>query len=206
MAFTPEGLEEMNQNIEQYNDGKKHQPIYKARIFELGSKFPLGQIANKKSKFVEAAKGTNLFFAIYQGENGKRSFETVPLNVVIERQKQGLSSVPEINGKGDVLLFHLSPNDLVYVPCPDELESDSFPDFSKASEEQTGKIYKMVSCTGTQCMFIRSNVAASIVNKVEFSSLNKMEKSIEGIMIKDVCWKLKVDRLGNIDEVNGKSV
>ena len=34
-----EGIEDMNKNIEKYNDGKPHQPIYKVRIFEMGSKF-----------------------------------------------------------------------------------------------------------------------------------------------------------------------
>ena len=49
----------------------------------------------------------------------------------------------------------------------------------------------------TECLLC-NHIANSIVNKFEFSALNKMEKSIEGIMIKEVCWKLKVDRLGNI--------
>ena len=31
-----------------------------------GNKFTVGQIGNKCSKFVEAAKGTNLFFAVYE--------------------------------------------------------------------------------------------------------------------------------------------
>ena len=35
---------------------------------------------------------------------------------------------------------------------------------------------------------------------MEYSPLNKMEKSIIGIMIKEVCVKLKVDRLGNISK------
>ncbi len=48
LAFSPEGIEDMNKNIEKYNDGKPHQPIYKVRIFEMGSKFPLGQTGNKK--------------------------------------------------------------------------------------------------------------------------------------------------------------
>lgn len=203
-AFTPEGLEEMNKNIEQYNGGKKHKPIYKARIFELGSKFPLGHSGNKKAKFVEAAKGTNLFFAIYQDKTDKRSFETIPFNVVIERQKQGLSSVPETSDKGDKLLFHLSPNDLVYIPSSDEIENQNISNIKIINEEQAKKIYKMVSCTGVQCMFVRNDVATPIVNKVEFSSLNKMERSIEGVMIKDSCWKIKVDRLGNVIEVNDK--
>lgn len=200
LAFSPEGLEEINKNIEQYNGGKKHQPIYKARVFEVGSKFPLGQTGNKKAKFVEAAKGTNLFFAIYQDENGKRSYETIPLNVVIERQKQNLGSVPEADGKSNKLLFHLSPNDLVYVPTEDEKENIVGIDFGNLSKEQLKNIYKMVSSSTYQCFFIRQDVATPVVNKMEYSSLNKMEKSIDGQMIKEHCIKLKVDRLGNISK------
>jgi len=192
LAFSPEGIEEMNKNIEQYNDGKKHQPIYKARIFELGSKFPLGQSGNKKDKFVEAAKGTNLFFAVYQDKDGKRSYDTVPLNVVIERQKQGLTSVPETNEKGDVLLFHLSPNDLMYIPTEDEKENRI--DFNNLNKEQMKNLYKIVSFTGNRLYAIPLNVASVIVNKVEYTQLNK----IEFIKEKEACIKLKVNRIGNI--------
>ena len=59
-------------------------------------------------------------------------------------------------------------------------------------------MYKMVSSTGSQCFFIPAYVSNSIFNKKEFSALNKMERDIVGIMIKDCCWKLEVDRLGNI--------
>ena len=70
-----------------------------------------------------AAKGTNLFFAIYETEEidkdtkkviRKRSYSTIPLNVVIERQKQGLSSAPE-DENGNLPKYILSPNDLVSV-------------------------------------------------------------------------------------------
>ena len=195
VAFSAEGLEELNKNIAQYNDGKKHQPIYKVRIFEEGSKFPLGETGAKATKYVEAAKGTNLFFGVYQGKE-KRTYATIPLNEVIERQKQGLPSVPEHNEKGEPLLFSLSPNDLVYVSMEGEVTETI--DFSNLSKEQKERIYKTVSFTGNQCFFVQEAVAFPIVNKMEYSPLNKMERDILGIMIKEVCIKLKVDRLGNI--------
>lgn len=198
LAFTPEGLEDMNRNIQYYNDGRKHQPIYKARIFETGSKFSLGQSGNKKDKYVEADKGTNLFFAIYRDENGKRTYSTIPLNEVIERQKQGLNPVPEISEKGDRLLFTLSPNDLVYVPL--EGEELGGLDFYSLNKDQFKRIYKMVSSTGNQCFFVKHEVATSIVNKMEFSALNKMERSVDNIMIKEHCFKLGIDRLGFVKE------
>lgn len=192
LAFSPEGIEEMNQNISLYNDGKPHQPILKVRVFEQGSKFPLGETGNKTTKYVEAAKGTNLFFGVYENNQGKRSYNTIPLNLVIERQKQGLNSVPETNEKGHRLLFSLSPNDLVYVPIEGEVFDETNPDVNR--------IYKIVSFSGSQMFCVRQDVATSIVYKLEFSSLNKMERTIDGIMIKEICIKLKVDRLGNISK------
>lgn len=196
LAFSPEGIEEMNQNILAFNDGKPHQIIRKVRVYEtIGNKFQVGYTGNKKAKYVEAAKGTNLFFAIYADDKGNRSYETIPLNVVVERLKQGLRAVPERNEKGYELLFHLSPNDLVYVPTEEEMVSGT-----KCCTEdiKVDRIYKMVSSTGNQCFFICQNVANSIVNKVEFSPLNKMERSITGEMIKEICVKVHVDRLGKI--------
>lgn len=191
IAFSAEGIEELNQNISLYNNGKRHQPILKVRVFEQGSKFALGETGNKPTKFVETAKGTNLFFGIYENSKGNRDYETIPLNVVIERQKQGLAPVPEINDKGDKLLFHLSPNDLVHFSNEDNL-------LPKIIDIE--KIYKVVSFSGKQLFLIPQNVSVSIINKTEFSALNKMEKSIDGIMIKNICSKLQVDRLGNIQK------
>ena len=193
IAFSPEGIEELNKNISLYNDGKPHKPIRKVRIFEQGSKFPLGEVGNKSQKYVEAAKGTNLYFGVYQGKD-KRSFATIPLNEVIERQKQGLSSVPEYNEKGDPLLFSLSPNDLVYVSIEGEIIEDI--DFRNLSKEQKERIYKIVSFTKGRVYGIPNRVAISIVNKVEYTQLNK----IEFIKEKEICIKLKVDRLGNISK------
>lgn len=195
-AFSPEGIEEMNQNILVLNDGKYHQPITRVRVYEpIGNKFPLGITGNKKTKYVEAAKGTNLFFAIYQNEQGERSFESIPLNIVVERLKQGDSAVPVRNQTGQELLFYLSPNDLVYVPTEDELASGT-----KYSIEniKVDRVYKMVSCSGRQCFFTPAFVAYPILSPAELGANNKSEKAWDGLMIKQVALKLIIDRLGNI--------
>lgn len=208
LAFSPEGIEDMNKNISQYNDGIMHQPIYKVRVFEIGSKFPLGETKNKKTKYVEAAKGTNLFFAVYQDEDGKRSYETIPLNIVIERQKQGISSVPETNDNGNRLLFYLSPNDLVYVPTEEEIINKLPTDFFNLSKEQKKRLYNVNDFSST-CYFTPNYVAKAIAPKEIDLNYDKQKNktsgsfdtktaSIEGMQIKDVCIKLKVDRLGNI--------
>lgn len=200
LAFSADGLDDLNKNIADLNAGKQHKPVYKARIYEpLGNKFTVGQKGNKKHKYVEAAKGTNLFFAIYRGENGKRSYESIPLNFVIERQKQGLGPVPDKNDTGDRLLFHLSPNDLVYVPLPDENERDAF-HVSGLSKNQLERIYKIVSFTGTRLYAIPFQVAKPVVDKVEFTQLNKLEFSLDKYSIREVCLKIKIDRLGYIGD------
>lgn len=194
IAFSPEGLDEMNANIRQYNDGKFHHPIRKVRIFELGNKFQLGYKGNKKHKYVETAKGTNLYFVINETKEGKRNFNSIPLNIVIERLKQGLSPV-ELKGEKD---FFLTPNDLVYVPTSDEKLNFSNIRQLELNKERKQNIYKVVSFSGSQIFFIRHEIATSIINKTEFSTLNKMERAIDGSMIKESCIKLKIDRLGNV--------
>jgi len=202
LAFSPDGIDEMNRNMIELNDGNQHQPIYKVRVYEpLGNKFNVGTTGNKSSKFVEAAKGTNLFFAIYLNEEGKRTFETIPLNIVIERQKQGLISVPETNEKGEKLQFWLSPNDLVYLPTPDDIDSNSL-----LGEIKKDRIYKMVSCTGNEGHFIPAFVANAIVQTVELGSNNKAQRAWTNEMVKEICVPLKVERLGNVIEMNGRKL
>ena len=203
IAFSPEGLEELNKNLSIYNDGKPHKPIYKVRIYEKGSgRFALGEKGRKYKKYVQGAP--NLYFGIYQG--AKRSFATIPLNEVIERQKQGLPSVPEYNEKGDLLLFSLSPNDLVYVPIEGEIIENI--DFRNLSKEQKERIYNVNDFSST-CYFTPNRIAKAIFPK-EVDLQRKGDKlsgsydtktaSLEGIQIKEVCIKLKVDRLGNISK------
>ena len=121
--------------------------------------------------------------------------------MVIERKKQGLNVAPDRDENNNYLLFTLSPNDLVYVPNEEEQEDLDLLNINNFTKDQVGKVYKMVSSSLGQCFFVQNNVSTTIVNKFEFSALNKMERSIENIMIKENCWKLKVDRLGNIKKV-----
>ena len=200
IAFSPDGIDEMNRNIVALNGGKCHQPILKVRVYEKADKFAIGQKGNKSAKFVEAAKGTNLYFAVYETEtlnedtgkiDKRRSYATIPLNVVMERLKQGLSPAPT-DENGNEPKFILSPNDLVYVP--EDLKNNG-------TSLEVDRLYKMVSSSGNQCFFIKESVASPIIDKAEFSALNKMERAITGEMIKEVCIPVKVDRLGNITKI-----
>lgn len=208
-AFSPEGIEEMNRNIVSLNNGEHHQPIYKVRVYEKAEKYAVGKRGSKSTKFVEAAKGTNLFFAVYETEETdkatglpvkKRSYATIPLYEAVKRAKEGLPIAPE-NANGQKPTFVLSPNDLVYLPTKEEIDKGTI---SRPLDKS--RIYKMVSSSGNQCFFIKYEVANNIVDKFEFSALNKMERAITGEMIKETCVPIKVDRIGNIIEINGKKL
>ena len=193
-AFSPEGLEYLNSHLPELNNGRPHQPIRRVRTMEIqGAKFAVGTRGRKKDKYVEADKGTNLFFAVYLDENGKRTYDTLPLNLVIERQKQKLPPVPERNDNGARLLFTLSPNDLVYVPTPDEIGTPL-----DVQQLQRDRIYKMVSSSGPQCFFIPAFVANPILQNTELGSNNKAERCWTGEMIKEICLPLRVDRTGQL--------
>lgn len=204
VAFSADGIDAMNRDIQALNDGKPHKPIYVVRRFEKADKFAIGSEGNKSSKFVEAAKGTNLFFAVFEstkeGEEKKRSFATVPLNLVIECQKKHKRNwksrlVEMLKEKNFVsidnrLLYILSPNDLVYLP---EKEGENSID--------PIRIMKIVSFTSSRLYAIPYSVAKSIVEKYEYTQLNKLEfVELAGIRysVKDVCIPLHIDRLGNI--------
>jgi CRISPR-associated endonuclease Csn1 len=197
-----------NEGIENFNANRKIQ-VFKLPIAEASElKFALGTNRNTIKKFGEAQSGTNLFFSVYWNDaKQKREYETIPLNVVIEYQKQVAhlpkaerTLVPKNFTKGN-FLFTLSPNDLVYVPTSEDGNDINLIDFTCLTKEQIKRVYKCVSFSNSQCFFVRNDIATAIKNKVEFSALNKTEKSIGDIMIKEVCWKLKISRLGKIIKV-----
>ena len=198
LAFSEDGIDEMNKNITLLNGGKYHHPIRKVRVYEKADKFSIGQGGNKATKYVEAAKGTNLYFAIYEKEfvdestgkvSKKRTYATVPLNIVIERLKNGLSPAPA-DDNGNEPKYVLSPNDLVYIPFEGEDK--------KTMVIDKNRIYKFVSCTSNEAHFIPSYIANPILQTIELGSNNKAQKSWSNEMIKEVCVPITIDRLGNI--------
>lgn len=218
-AFSPEGLAKMNQEL--------NIPIKKVRLFEaLGKKYRLGERGNKTSKYVEAAKGTNLYFIIFEnittGERVIRKDSTLGLKDTIEAKKAKISldnvflnpnskdnEIQEIiANKENYVWFTLSPNDLVYVPEQENNDNiinliNSI-DWKDLTDKEVSRIYRMEKASGSECYFIQHHVASLIKeynqkNKVgEFGSQNKMETSWDGVRIKERCVKLIADRLGNV--------
>ena len=93
------------------------------------------------------------------------------------------------------LKYILSPGDLVYVPTEEER-------LEKKYSIKHERIYKFVSSSGTDAFFVPSNVASPILDKKEFSPLNKMGRAITGEMVKEICIPINVDRLGNIKNIS----
>lgn len=218
LAFSADGIDEMNHNIVDLNGGKPHKPIYKVRRYESGNKYSIGQKGCKSQKFVEADKGTNLFFAVYTiekldkktGDVEKiRTYTTIPLNIVIDCQKQyqkewkvALDKVLKEQKFVDdnaELQFIISPNDLVYVPTDIEMRTGTY-------SYDAINIYKIVSFTGNRLYAVPYSTAKTIVDKVEYSQLNKVEFTDNKVSIKEICVPIKVDRLGKIIEFNGHKV
>lgn len=199
-AFSADGIERMNRNMTALNGGVPHKPVYRVRKYEKADKFAVGGTGAKSKKFVEADKGTNLFFAIYatRDSNGQetRSYVTIPLKAMIDCQKRGKKAWKPLLDQwvhannmvpaSAALKYILSPGDLVYVPK------------AGTSGFDKTRIYKMVSSSGSQCCFVPCSMAAPILDHVEYTRHNKAERAITGEMIKEACIPIRTDRLGNI--------
>lgn len=194
IAFQGEGLMELEK--------KAGKPIKKVTIYE--SKDPKDKF---KGKYYETDKGGNVFFVIEKDQQGTPTKAyTLPLMEAIERLANKLPLADEKSGYSNTIL---SPNELVYVK--EEGENVSVIDWND-KKKIFGRIYKMVSCTGSECHFIPHNISKLILpydaktKTGEFGSLNKSENTVDGISIKRNCIKIKLDRLGNVIMANGRSI
>lgn len=199
-AFSAEDLAEMNREIEKYTpNGKSHKPIWCVRVSEkLGEKFQVGESGNKASKFVEAAKGTNLFFAVYRTSDGKREFETIPLRTVIENVRANKPPVPAKNARGNALLFSLSPGDIVYLPSEEEITEDGRVAIDLVDR---ARLFKIVSFSGTKelcCVPVCVAKALKYGAETEFGSKEKIKTNQS---FRQRCLPVRLDRLGNILKV-----
>ncbi len=208
LAFSPDGIEQMNADIQQLNNGVPHKPIYKVRKYEESKKkFAVGQIGSKSKKFVEAADGTKLYTFVYEKTNpdyskSRKLVELSLVDVISAQKEYGKHWKQEIDKKlhlqGSVaaeysFAFSISPGNLVYVPTEEEIQRQKY-DFS------ANRIYKVVSLDGENPNFIPSNIASMIVDSVEYTRHNKTSRDAYGRLIKEICVPIKVDRLGNIIE------
>ena len=103
------------------------------------------------------------------------------------------------------LLFTLKQDDFVYLPEENEdvvfdKESPLFDDFWNDSGARSKNIYVVQKFSGKQIYFIKHTVADMIKKKVEFGSQDCYEIA-NGKSIKEHCFKLHVNRLGEITDI-----
>lgn len=191
-AFSPDGIEQLNANIAQLNNGIAHKPIKRVPVGEsIGLKFAIGTKGINSKKFVEAAVGTNLYFAIYVDSTGRRSYQSIPLRDVITRMMAREPVAPAVDVRGRKLLMVLSPGDVVAVTATDGLTVD---------------YYKVVNFTGTTLLFAPLTWAFPLptFKGGELNSGHKQERDLEGRMIKEICQPVTIDRLGHLASSNDK--
>lgn len=216
--FSQEGIDKFNIDRE----SRKRLPVYNLRFVESGEKrFDLGESYFTRHKKVEATDGTNLFFNVYfDDENEKRVFETVSLKELIlhqkwrgklsENERKNIPMAPIDNSKGR-FMFSLSPEDLVYVPSEDEVENPKLVNFNNLDNKQRERVYR-VNDFSTAIYFSPNSHSKAIApkevdlginpkNGKQSGSYDDKTATLDGKQIKDICWKLKVDRLGNLKHI-----
>lgn len=195
-AFTAEGLETLTKKA-----GKR---IDKVTIYE--KKSPDDKFGKK---YVEVDKGAIAYFIIYEDELAKERPEMYSLatHKAIERLVHGK---PLADKKEGFKIIVLSPNDLVYVPTEDELKrikaNQSNPIDWGDHKTISQRIYKMVSSSKRDCLFVQHHIANAIIPtdikqkiKGEIDWHNKSTRTMDGqTTISECCMKIEVDRLGNI--------
>lgn len=102
------------------------------------------------------------------------------------------------------LLFTLKQGDFVYLPDDNEEvildESSSlFTNYWNNISERSSNIYVVQKFSKKQIYFLKHTIADSIVKKIEFGSQDCYEKIGEK-SIKEFCFKINFDRLGNISK------
>ncbi len=226
-AFSTDGIKDLNNNIVKLNNGKFHHPIFKVRTIDaMGTKFPVSEEGQKSTKYVVTAAGSNAFCGFYQ-KGKERKFYIPTLRESVQSLKDGFSPCPASHPDDSdfKLIFFLNPSDLVYVPTEEEREVPNLVDFTNLSKEQINRIYKFrdgsINEKGSvQINFMPSNWASlifkaskegekiSLVTNQELkgevtltSDKDKSQNTIDdGVQIRSFCWKLKVDRIGNISK------
>ncbi|WPO84325.1 HNH endonuclease domain-containing protein [Chryseobacterium sp. JJR-5R] len=205
IAFSVEGIE--NFNNKRKEAGKNI--LKKIPISESGSgKYTVGNKFSNRHKWVEAEQGTNLYFAIYEDKNKIRNFEKIPLRTAINRVINHEEIVPKFNKKGCELLFVLSPNDLIYLPTMEEFTSPNPMPISNLNKYR----FFTVNDFSKTIYFSPVNISNSIISKeIDMNYDNKKDKitgsfdtktaSFDGVQIKDFCWKVETNRLGEIIEI-----
>jgi CRISPR-associated endonuclease Csn1 len=103
------------------NDGKKTIPVYKVRIVNPSS--GMIQIRPKENPNLFVESGSNFIFAIYEGQDGSRSFQNISVYEAVKQLKATGKLVHEFDASGRPLLAAFKANEMFlrYEEHPDEI-------------------------------------------------------------------------------------
>lgn len=107
--------------------------------------------------------------------------------------------------KGAKLSFTLKQGDPVYMPVDGEEvitdpKSSLYKKYWNDKKARNKNIYYVTKYSGNQIYFIKHNIANPIIKGKEYGSQNAYE-FVNGKSIKNHCIKLKIDRLGNVLDI-----
>lgn len=213
IAFSTDGIKEMNSHIEELNNDKSHKPIYQVKMTQAkGKMFLVSEPDNRKAmtvknkQYVTTDADSNRFCGIYKDKKGNTETYIPSLRETVDAIRSGESLMPQYHPqKIDYMLrFCLSPLDMVYMPTKEELESGHI----NYNCIDITRIYVVNNFTGSTVYFRPYYYAAAIVDKEVDLRLDENGKikgsfsdktaNCDGMTIRDHCIPIKTDRLGNI--------
>lgn len=221
IAFSTDGIKDMNSHIKELNNGKSHKPIYKVKVTQaLGKMFPVAEkepemaATAKNKQYVVSDAGSNNFCGIYKSNKGDTAIYVPSLKATIEatRNNERLFPVKHPDFADFNYAFTLSPLDLVYVPTQDEILNNYIGDNIDYS-----RIFVVNDFNDAGVMYFRPySHATAIVDKEVDLRIDKNGKIIgsfsdktanfQGLSIRDHCIPIKTDRLGNIIQIGNKAI
>ena len=219
LAFSVDGIENMNKHIKELNNEKNHKPIYKVKVTQtLGKMFPVAEqeenkpVVAKNKQYVCTDKGSNKICGIYKSDKGETKILLPSLRDVINAVKndEELFPVTYPENVDFKFQFTLSPLDMVYMPTKDEIDNGHISD-----NIDNSRIYIMNNVDDHHMYFRPFNISAEIIeNEIDLQK-DKNGKIIgsrvfktanrDNMSIKDNFIPLTVDRLGNIIKIGNKA-
>lgn len=215
MAFSADGIKDMNEHIVELNNKNPHKPIYqvkmtqaKGKSFLVSEPDPDKPLTVKNKQYVKTDANSNRVCGIYKDKDGNTETYMPSLRETITAIKSGQSIMPQYHPDKDkadyVFRFCLSPLDMVYMPTREEIESGHITD----NNIDITRIYVVNNFTGSTIYFRPYYFATAIVEKevdLQLDENGKIKGSFsdktancDGMTIRDHCIPIKTDRLGNI--------
>jgi CRISPR-associated endonuclease Csn1 len=198
-AFSDEGLEALDKKI-----GMKIRSVTR-----LDGKIEGSKKIIFRDKVVQSAN--NPYFVFYENEQTKERLNFTSISTYDFIQKR-LKNEPILEPKDGFRIVTLQTNDLVYVPTSEECESIKTGKSENEVIDWRNKVhiarrlFRVNDFSKTDIYFKPHTFAKAIKSKELHSSfddkcsrfINFEHPDNEAILIKDICIKVKVDRLGNI--------